>query len=831
VLGHYVAVALRNIRRAPSAFAINVVTLALGLVCFVTAYAFVAFWDRADRQFPNAERIYLLTMSAAYNNSPFPSGGPPSPMVAEQAAPYLREDFPAIERIARATIIDRKTVVASDAQALRLAAVAVDPEFFDILRVPFAAGDASAALRAPGTVVLTQDAARKLFDDRDPIGQHLILVNAVDATVVGVLASIPEPSHLGHTPNAALPFDLLASPDLLDSVRAVTMNPGLLKMRAERWQTGAITYLLLPATGFSQTSLNAQLGAFAARHIPAELLRNATYEFATMPLTDLHKTWGYQIGGLSFGTLLLALAALVLGVACVNYANLATASAAGRAREVGVRKALGASTRQIAWQSLVEAGLMTTTALVVAVIVFLLGGRITQDLLSTDLAPTLFVGAGVLLFLGALIVVVTFVAGFYPSVVLARVRPASAITAASARLGSRFFSLLLVGVQFAVASVLLVIVMFVWLQNRALAREGLGLTEDPLLIIENPSHITKVGAATLRAELSRLPEVKAVTEVQTAPWGDSLRLTALNGSSDPASAQRPVMVRSVGADFLEVFGIQLLAGRMLGGEHSEDLQALDPGTRQQQTNIVVDREFVATFGLGTPEQAVGKLVYQLPNSFNNEKQAYTKQIVGVVENRVFSLFGVPNANAVVYTLGNDFEYAIARIDRREVAGAIATIDARWKALAPNVPIGRRFVDDAFNQAFETWLRINRLFGLLAVFAFVISVAGLFGMATLTAARRRQEVGLRKSVGASTWQMVLLLLASFSRPVVVANLAVWPLAFVGVRTYLKQFLTPISITPWPFVASLFLTLAIAWLAVGAQTLRVARLAPAEVLWQK
>src|SRR4029078_5187412 len=109
----------------------------------------------------------------------------------------------------------------------------------------------------------------------------------------------------------------------------------------------------------------------------------------------------------------------------------------------------------------------------------------------------------------------------------------------------------------------------------------------PLCIIEHASHITKVGAATLRAELSRLPEVKAVTEVQTAPWGDSLRLTALNDSSDPASAQRPVMVRSVGADFLEVFGIQLLAGRMLGGEHSEDLQALDPGTRQQTHNIVL----------------------------------------------------------------------------------------------------------------------------------------------------------------------------------------------------------------------------------------------------
>jgi len=468
---------------------------------------------------------------------------------------------------------------------------------------------------------------------------------------------------------------------------------------------------------------------------------------------------------------------------------------------------------------------MTATALSVAVIVFLLGGRVTQDLLSIDLAPTLFVGAGVWLFLVALVVGVTLVAGFYPAVVLARVRPASAITAASARLGSRFFSLALVGVQFAVASALLVIVTFVWFQNRELTREGLGLTEDPLLIIENPSRITKVGAATLRAELSRLPQVKAVTEVQTAPWGDSLRLTLLSDSSDPASAQRPVMARSVGANFFDVFGIQLLAGRMLGGEHSEDLQ--EAGTQKQQTNIVVDREFVATFGSGTPEEAVGSLVYQW-NSFSRDKQASAQQIVGVVENRVFSLFGVPNANAVVYTLGNDFDYTVARIDRREVAGAIEAIDARWKVLAPNVAIGRRFVDDAFNQAFETWLRINRLFGLLALFAFVISVAGLFGMATLTAARRSQEVGVRKSVGASTWQMVRLLLASFSRPVVIANLAVWPLAFVGVRVYLKQFLNPIAITPWPFVASLLLTLAIAWLAVGAQTLRVARRAPAEVL---
>ena len=169
MLAHYLAVTLRNLRRAPGTSALNVVTLALGLVAMVTAYAYVAYLDRADRQFPNADRIHLLTMSWKAKQTVFTGTGTLNPQVPEAAAAYLREDFPEIEKIARAMVIDRKTMVASGEHAVRLLGVVVDPEFVDIFGLRFVAGDAATALRSPDSVVLTEEYARELFDERNPL--------------------------------------------------------------------------------------------------------------------------------------------------------------------------------------------------------------------------------------------------------------------------------------------------------------------------------------------------------------------------------------------------------------------------------------------------------------------------------------------------------------------------------------------------------------------------------------------------------------------------------------------------------------------------------------
>jgi putative ABC transport system permease protein len=850
MFAHYVAVALRNIRTAPFTSAVNVLTLAVGLVCFVTAYAAGTFWSSAEQQFRNADSVHVLTVSVRNRDSGAGNGfgiqnATATPSVAAEA---LKGDFPAIAKIARAVIIDRKTMVANGANAVRLFGVAVDPEFLDIFNLPFLAGDAHLALSSPRSAVLTRESAARLFGTDDPIGKTIVIGNTVDTTVTGVIDAIPEPSQFGRSASAPLPFDLLASRDVYDAVRTnpFGLPPGAAAPPGVEWfMLGTTTYLYLPPEGgLSAESLARQLSDFGTRHMPAEMLRNTDYSVGLAPVGKLLSgTDDFYDTGLSFAAVLLVLGGLVLGVACVNYANLATARAARRVREIGVRKALGASPGQIAVQSLFEAGALTLAALVVALAAFALAQPLVKDLLGAELGATFFSGLDVWPALSALVLAVALAAGAYPAFVLSRVRPVSAIASAQARLGSSLFSTLLVGTQFAVASFLLIALTVISMQNAAMRRTALSAIQDPLVVIENPTSQTKVAVATLRERLSAVPQVRGVTEVMFPPW-ESLLITSVQASPDPSSPQRNSVVRQVGFDFFDVFSVPLLAGRVFDRDHAEDAPfagppargpqagAQSPGDSPPPQNIVVDRAFVAALGFATPEEAVDKLVYRPAPPVALVGAPPTPppmRIIGVVEDRSFSFFKTPtNTAGAMYTLQSNLGFAVARVTAADVEAGIEGIDAAWKELAPNVAISRRFLDEIFERAYAGYVRINHLFGTLSVMAFAICIAGLFGMAISVAGRRRREIGVRKTLGGTTAQMVALLLAGFSKPVLIANLIAWPVGYFAARAYLNQFGQSISLTLWPFVLSVVITIAIAWLAVVGQTLRAARTTPAEVL---
>ena len=849
MLAHYLAVALRNVRAAPFAAAVNVLTLAVGLVCFVTAYAAGMFWSSAEQQFRNADDVHVVTVSIkSRDNSGF-GGLRNSTATPEVAAEALKSDFPGIAKVARAVIIDRKTMVASGANAVRLFGVAVDPEFLDIFALPFVAGDARSALASPRSAVLTRESAARLFGADDPLGKTVVIGNAVETTVTGVIDAIPEPSQFGRSANAALPFDLLASRDVYEAIRPPLFGlaPGARPPPDAGWfMMNTITYLYVPAGGaLSAASLALQLRDFAARHVPAQMLRNQDYTFGLIPVRQmLAGTRDFFDTGLSFAAALLVLGGLVLGIACVNYANLATARAARRVREIGVRKALGASPGQVAAQSLFEAAALTLAALVVALAVFALAQPLVRDLLGLNLGTTFFSRLDVWPALGALVVAVTVAAGAYPAFVLSRVRPVTAIAVGQARLGSSLFSTLLVGAQFAVASFLLIALTVISLQNADMRRTALSAVEDPLVVIDNPTNQTKVAVATLRERLSAVPQVRHVTEVLLTPW-EGLLVTTVAGSPDPTSPQRTTATRQVGFDFFEVFSVPLLAGRTFDRAHAEDVPSTGPqGAQRPQggaptasepapQNIVVDRAFVTALGLGTPEEAVDKLVYRPPPPFALAAAPPPQpplRIIGVVEERSFSFFKTPRGEmaGAMYTLQSDLGVTIARVKAAELEAGLAGIDAAWKQLAPNVAINRRFLDEIFDRAYANYVRVNHLFGTLSVMAFAICVAGLFGMAAFVAGRRRREIGVRKTLGGTTTQMVAMLLAGFFRPVLIANLIAWPAGYFAARAYLNQFSQSIALTAWPFVLSVAITIAVAWFAVVGQTLRAARTTPAEVL---
>jgi putative ABC transport system permease protein len=836
MLAHYVATALRSVRATPFPSAVNVVTLAVGLVCFVTAYAAGMFWSSAEQQFRNVRDLYALTITIKSRDTGTGiRNGTTAPDVAAEA---LKSDFPAITKIARAVTIDRQTMVAYGANSLRLFGVAVDPEFLEMFNLPFVAGDARSALASPRSAVLTRDAAARLFGSADPIGKTIVIGNKLDTTVTGVIDAIPEPSQFGRSANAQLPFDLLASRDVFDAVRTnpfglptgASMPPG-----AGWFMLGTFTYLYLPpAGGLSAESLARQLADFGARHVPTQMLRNQEMTFGLEPVGNMLGGTGDFYGtGLSFASVLFVLGSLVLAVACVNYANLATARASRRVREIGVRKALGASPGQIAVQSLFEAAVLTVGALVVALAAFALAQPLVKDLLGADLGTTFFRRLDVWPALGALVLAVTLAAGAYPALVLSHVRPVSAIAVGQARLGSALFSTVLVGAQFAIATFLLITLTVISLQNTAMRRTALSMIPDPLVVIDNPISLTNVSVDTLRSRLSALPQVRGITETLTTPW-ESLLITSVTASPDPTSPQHSPIVRQVGFDFFDVFSVPLIAGRLFDRDHAEDIQP-PAGARSQDAlpqNIVVDRSLVEALGLGTPQDAVNKLIYRPPPPVALAAAPPPQppmRIIGVVEDRTFSFYKTPTSvQGAMYVLQANLQTTIARVAAADLDAGLAGIDGVWKQLAPNVAINRRFIDEIFERAYASYTRMNHLFGTLSVMAFAICIAGLFGMAIFVAGRRRREIGVRKTLGGTTAQMVALLLTGFSRPVLVANVVAWPAGYFAARYYLNQFSGSISLTPWPFVLSVVITLAIACLAVLGQTLRAARATPAEVL---
>ena len=830
MLTHYLTLALRNARRTPLASAVNVLTLALGLACFLSAYAAVAFWDRAERGFANADRTYVLTIEFAFTNGSFARpttvGGP------AHVHEYLRADLPRLERIARAALMNPQTAFAAGDRAVRLRSLAVDPEFLAIFDLPFVAGDPDTALAAPRSVVLTRDAAARLFGDASPLGRSVLIDNAVEATVTGVVDPPPEPSHLGRAAAAPLTFDILASFDVRDAVRAVTSSPELIAFMNRNWTDWSVlTYVLLPRdSSMTGDDLVAHLESFAARHVPDEVLAQSTIAFGAVPVRSVlrhgvdEELFSRDVG-VSVTTVLWWLGALVLAVACLNYANLATARAARRMRETGLRRALGARPTQVIAQHLLEAALATGAALVVAAAALALALPALDELLGADVGAVLLADPAVWLAVAAVAAAVTLAAGAYPAFALARTAPVEALRTSVQRIGPRRLWTLLVGAQFGAAAFLLALLTVTAEQNAALVRTALGAVTDPLVLIENRRAPTKLDSATLHTELARLPQVTGVTEMAGLPWQ---RLVAVAFVSDsPQAPPRRVLTRDVGFDFFEVMGMELLAGRTFSRARGEDRAAVEaaaPGAQAAPEPIVVDRAFVEELGFGSPAEAIDRLVYR---ASSGPVDTPPLRIVGVVENRRLTFRG-GGARSTMYTLGTNLDVTVARVAASDVAGALHGIDSTWKRLSPAVAIDRRFFDETFEQAYRTFLRINGLFGALALTAVAISAAGLFGLATLVAGRRRREIGVRKACGASEGRIVRLLLGGFARPVLLGNVIAWPLAYAAAQAYLNVFLRPVPLTAVPFAAALAATLAVACVAVGGQSWRAARQRPGDVL---
>ena len=819
---HHLTTLYRSLTRHRLYAAINVLGLAVGVAVFLVLSLYVRFETSFERWIPNAGRIYAIRQTWMFPGHSADTSTNTMGGLLEQ----MQADFPG--ELVGTRILGKSGVVHQHGRVSGENVAVVDPGFFHVMDLPLVRGDARVALAAPRQVLLSETRARTYFGSADPLGQRLSISvdgDLRDYKVSGVLKDAPK--------NTDLNFDVVIPMTPINPKDAEDIN-------WYHWGSAHLQTFLRFDDPARTEALNRRFDAFTDRRAAKDMsMPDAHREIMlrAVPLTSLHlidpKDRGVVglLGGVGVLTLLLA---------AVNYINLATARAGLRAREVAVRKVMGATARALVVQFMTEA--LATAAL--AALVGLAMTELALPLVNATGGLSLrldYLGAdSVLPFVVGVVLLVGLGAGAYPAFLLSRYRPAavlaSARTPGGGRAGSRVREVL-VGAQFAVAIAFGVGVGVILAQGAYLRRADLGFRRSGLIEIRSfdQGDVSRAQQSTLLDLWRATPGVVGVTTADIAPGVDD-STSADNIKRPGVAGDGPTLnYVDVGSDFFGVYGARLVAGRLLDAEHGmDDLPPLpDTATPEEKAagsararNIVLNESALKVEGFTSPQDAIGK---PLLEGLDGGGFA-TRTVVGVVADlRLRSpRKATPGTFYMLRSHGFHDATAAVRYAGDDPRPIMDRLQAAWRRIAPGVPFRARTGEQGLDTYYKADDQRGRLFTIGAVLAVGIGCVGLYGLASFTTARRIREIGIRKTLGASTADILRLLVGQFLRPVLLANLVAWPLAYVAMRSWLSGFDQRIALSPVYFVGATALTLAVALATVIGQALLVARAEPARAL---
>jgi putative ABC transport system permease protein len=828
---NYLIVGLRALLRNRSYAFITIVGLAAGMAACMLLLLYVQHERSYDAWLPNAGNIYQVQ---SHWRDPETGESTDTQMSAYVAGKSLAKDFPQIERVAYA--FSAAPVVIHRGQALPTEdVVLVDGPFFDMFRFPFTDGDPATALREPGSVVLSESEARKYFGGGDVIGQTLTLVmqgKRVDHRVTGVMRDLPRNSHMR-----------LAMVARFDPGSYFAESPEFLT--AWGWYQGWNYLALRPGT--DPAAIAAQLPAWEKRNIPDDTSDGGRTNFgdegdwSLVDIRDVHLgdvTEGAMSPGNDRRTIVtfVAIAFLILAMAVVNFINLTTARAGQRAREVALRKVLGATRRQLMLQFLVESVLIAALAMLVALAIVELSLPWLSAQLGAEL-QTRYTGAGGMLpAMLLLTLAVGLLGGLYPAFYLSRFQPAEVLKAnkssAEAAGAGRLRAALVVG-QFAVSIGLIICTVVVYAQTlHALSADPGYRREGILQIAELDRRQLVDRSEAIAREIARVPGIRAVGRTGIGIGADN---QLANQVHVPGRAQ-PAAIGSYMIDdgFFRTMEMKLLAGRPLDrarpldGDprgYPSDL-AQDRALAGRGLNVVVNALAARQLGFNQPGEAVGA---QLRMDIAEEAAGLVPvTIVGVVDNaRLRSIRDT--IEPTIFRLGeSELTHLVARYEGAEPREVRDRVEQTWRRLVPDVPFNAAFGEEIVAELYDAEEARAQTFAGFATIAVIIACLGLFALAAFTAERRTKEIGIRKVLGANSRDIVRLLAVQMLKPVVLANLIAWPVAWWVMRDWLNTFDSRIALGPGPFIVAGLAALAIAFGTVAGHALKVARANPIRAL---
>ena len=807
MLRSYFISALRNLSRHKLFTAINIGGLAIGLAACILILLFVRDELSFERFFANAEQIYRLE---ATTSQPGRAPSNSSSIQASLRDPLLT-NFAEIELAVRARHENLPMAVGDRRFSKNV--LAVDREFFDLFEMQFIAGNPATALADASSLVLTESEARKLFGENPALGHTLTVDYDKEMRVTGVIRDLPKNTHFS-----------------FQAVRLI--DPSNYSGFSSWGYYTFLTYFRLSA-GAGIEELVSALPAFVDNHVPTvgknapDNKRSDSLTYVPVALKDIH-LYGYGSGGMKpLGNLntiysFAVIAALILLIAGINFVNLSTARSTLRAREVALRKLVGARRTQLATQFLSESAGMALIAVVLAMFLVDLAlpwyNELLNSLISLNLGEDyVMIGAA-----AALALIVGLGAGLHPALVLSSHRPVRILNSgpSSADSGSSQLRTLLVVVQFTVSIILIITTLVIFNQIKFTRTFDLGFRKDKVLLIRNAfdPHV-EPAMKPFMAALEALPEVTNVTRSYAVPGDNDVLFNRITHAGLAQGQDEPARYQPVDVNFLAAYNVKPLAGRLFDAKFGEDIPPREgSGGPVSARTAVINLTMSRKMGFTSPEKAVGKTF----TTVGHKPKTY--KVAGVVPDLYFDSLKI-EMQSTYFTIENSYLQTLSvHFQTDDLKGLLGEVDNLWLEHVVGAPIEREFLVDNLARAYTAEEARGVVLAAFSTLAVLVSCLGLYGLASFAAERKTKEIGVRKVFGAAAANIVGEMAWQFSKPVVIANLIAWPVAWYFMDDWLSGFAYRIDLEFWFFAGAALAAFALAWFTVAGHAIRIARSNP-------
>lgn len=790
MLKNYFKIAFRNLWKHKVFSLINIMGLSVGMSACLLISMYVNFELTYDAFHSKSDRIYRLVTDVITPSETIHAG-----ITSWAFGPTIKQDFPEVEAYARingGSFLVRK----GDIKFQEEATVFADSSFFRVFDFKLIQGDPKTALKEPLSLVFTEKAAKKYFGDSDPVGQTLLLSGeALPAKVTGVMKDIPE--------NSLIKGDMFVS--------MTTMTQRFNREIDEQWGNfGATTYLLLKP-GADSKALEKKLPAYLERRA-GKLMRESkmSYKLFLEPLLDVHLGSERDVaekGSMSNVYVFSVVAIFILLIACINFVNLTTARSAERAREVGIRKVVGAAKGLLARQFVSESVLLCLIAFVFSIMLSAALVPLFNNLAGKVIVSGIFDDPSFLLYMLVAAVLIGILAGIYPALVLSSFEP---VTVLKGRFTTSIKGVLLrkglVTVQFAISIALIIATMIVYIQMNYMRNRDLGFSKDQMLVISTEGDPKR---EAFKESLRGLTGVKSTAASSSVPGGPNRGAYSEieNKSGDLQVANLDLYF--VDFDYIPQFGLKMAAGRQFSREFGTD-------TTQA---MVINEAAVKLLGYAKPQDAIGRRFRQWGRE---------GKIVGVIKDFHFRSLQETIKPLTMRIEPGGTDLVSVKIEGNRLKETVAAVEEKWKEAIPGRPFSYYFMDEFFDRQYRSEERFEKLFFNFAVLAIFISCLGLLGLASYSTTQRTKEIGVRKVMGASITSIVGLLSKDFLKLVLIAFVVASPIAYFGMDRWLQNFAYRTDIYWWVFAIAAILSTAIAFATVSFQSIKAAVMNPVKSL---